>query len=403
MQAVRGGRSLDTALAVVPAGAAGAQALVSTRCAGWAAQAVRALPGPLPAAALDALLLTALALLWLAGPPYAEHTLVDQAVARLKQRGGFVNAVLRRFLRERDAHGRRWPSRPTTVARTNHPRWWAARLQRDWPAQWQADPEADQQRAPLTLRVNARVAAPRPRGAPPRLAWRQAPCPARRRWCWRMVPVTQILGFADGDVSVQDAAAQRAAPADPGWPAADRASSMPARAGRQDPRTLLELADLDVAAAGQRPEAPEAVCTTRWRGCPGRARTLAGDAGDPSAWWDGGPSTPSRSTRPCSASGIVRRHPDVRWLRRASDITALAGRLQARLLDALWPTLKRRGGRLLYCTCSFSRPRAGSRSTLFATPRRRSAAGSTPGAPGHSPLPTTMGRFLHGLIQKALT
>ena len=146
VQSVRAGRSLDDALAVCPAAARpGAQALAfhALRWLGGA-QAVRAKLVPkAPPAALDALLLTALALLWPgSGPPYAEHTLVDQAVVAAKQRGGFVNAVLRRFLRERDALLAAIASDP--VARHQHPRWWIERLQRDWPGQWQAVLEADQ-------------------------------------------------------------------------------------------------------------------------------------------------------------------------------------------------------------------------------------------------------------------
>jgi 16S rRNA (cytosine967-C5)-methyltransferase len=80
------------------------------------------------------------------------------------------------------------------------------------------------------------------------------------------------------------------------------------------------------------------------------AQVRSADAGDPAAWWDGRPFDAILLDAPCTASGIVRRHPDVRWLRRASDVDQLAA-IQRRLLDTLWPLLKP-GGRLLYCTCS---------------------------------------------------
>ncbi|HEY8707926.1 MAG TPA: transcription antitermination factor NusB, partial [Burkholderiaceae bacterium] len=162
VQAVRAGQSLNTALANCPAAArAGTQAL-SFHALRWlgAAQALRAQLAPkAPAPKVDALLLTALALLWPgAEAAYAEHTLVDQAVEAARQRvqasAAFVNAVLRRFLRERDALVATALRDP--VARYNHPGWWIEHLKLDWPAHWQALLDADNQRAPMTLRVNAR-------------------------------------------------------------------------------------------------------------------------------------------------------------------------------------------------------------------------------------------------------
>ena len=162
VQAVRAGRSLNDALARCPAEARPGTQALSFHVLRWlgSAQALRTLlaaKSPPPAA--DALLLTALALLWPASqPPYAEHTLVDQAVSAARQRvpasAAFVNAVLRRFLRERDGLVERALSDP--VARFNHPTWWIARLKRDWPAQWQDILAAANLRPPMTLRVNAR-------------------------------------------------------------------------------------------------------------------------------------------------------------------------------------------------------------------------------------------------------
>ena len=403
VQAVRGGRNLDTALAACPAAARpGAQALAfhALRWLGGA-QAVRAVLVPkAPPAALDALLLTALALLWPgSGPPYAEHTLVDQAVAAARQRGGFVNAVLRRFLREREALLAALASDP--VARFNHPRWWVERLQHDWPAQWQAVLEADQQRAPLTLRVNARRSSAEAyvaRLAKAGLAAQALPG-TQAVVLAQPVPVTQLPGFADGDVSVQDAAAQRAAPLLIGAGLPERARVLDACAAPGGKTAhLLELADLDVLALDSDAQRLERVHDTLARlGL--RSRTLAADAGDPSAWWDGVPFDAILLDAPCSASGIVRRHPDVRWLRRASDITALA-RTQARLLDALWPTLKR-GGRLLYCTCSVFKAEGQEQIDAFLQRHGDAAPLAEPRAPGHLlPLPDNGDGFFYGLLHK---
>jgi 16S rRNA (cytosine967-C5)-methyltransferase len=390
VQAVRGGQSLTDALERCPAAARpGAQAL-SFHALRWlgGAQAVRARLVPkTPPAALDALLLTAIALLWPdSGPPYAEHTLVDQAVAAAKQRGGFVNAVLRRFLREREDLMAAISTDP--VARFNHPRWWIERLQRDWPEQWQAVLAADQQRAPMTLRVNLRhgsVEAYLARLVQAGLAAHALPG-TQAVVLAQPVPVTQLPGFAEGDVSVQDAAAQRAAPLllGTGLPAGARVLDACAAPGGKTAH-LLELADLEVTALDSDPKRLERVHGTLHRlGL--QAQAVAADAGDPTAWWDGRPFDAVLLDAPCSASGIVRRHPDVRWLRRASDITALA-RTQARLLDALWPAL-RPGGRLLYCTCSVFRAEGQDQIDAFLQRHGDAAPAANPESPGHLlPLP----------------
>ena len=389
VQAVRAGQSLNDALARCPANARpGAQAL-SFHALRWmgGAQAARAKLVPrAPPPAVDALLLTALALLWPgSGPPYAEHTLVDQAVAAARQRGSFVNAVLRRFLREGAALVASLQDDP--VARHNHPRWWIERLQRDWPAQWQALLEADQQRAPMTLRVNVRrvgVAAYLQKLAEAGLAARAGPGAAivLEQPC----PVQRLPGFLDGLVSVQDAAAQRAAPLliGPGLPAGARVLDACAAPGGKTAH-LLELADLDLLALDSDAQRLERVHETLAR-LKLSARTLAADAGDPAAWWDGRPFDAILLDAPCSASGIVRRHPDVRWLRRASDIDTLA-RTQARMLDALWPLL-RTGGRLLYCTCSVFKAEGQGQIDAFLQRHADAGVAAEPASPGHLfPLP----------------
>lgn len=359
VQAVRAGQSLNEALARCPAEARpGTQALVFEvmRRLG-AAQAARVQLAPkAPPPAVDALLLTALALLWPGvedGASYQAHTLVDQAVEAAKRRAkasaSFVNAVLRRFLRERDTLVDALQRDP--VAQYNHPRWWIDRLRADWPSQWQAILEANNRRPPMTLRVNAR------RGTTDAYLRRlhDAGIAARHVGPQALVlaapvPVQQLPGFAEGDVSVQDAAAQLAAPLliGEGLPAGARVLDACAAPGGKTAH-LLELADLDVLALDADPARLERVHDTLQR-LSLHARSVAADARTPTSWWDGRPFDAILLDAPCSASGIVRRHPDVRWLRRESDLAALA-RTQGQLLDALWPLVKP-SGRLLYCTCS---------------------------------------------------
>ena len=321
------------------------------------AEALRRLLAPRkPSAAIDALLCSALALAWDEGQaPYESHTLVNQAVEAAKRspelrgQAGFVNGCLRRFLREREALLARTATDP--VASWNHPVWWIERLQHDYPQNWQAILAANNQQAPMTLRVNRRRSSVEAylqclRGAGLD-AWRNG---AHGVTLTRPLPVQAIPGFADGVVSVQDAAAQLAAPlllgpeASPGLRVLDACAAPGGKTAH-----LLELADGDVTALEIDPLRAERIGQTLARlGL--RARVQVADAGQPVAWWDGRPFDVILLDAPCSASGIVRRHPDVRWLRRETDIAQLAA-IQARLLSTLWPLLKA-GGRLLYCTCS---------------------------------------------------
>ena len=393
VQAVRAGQSLNVALARCPAAARPGTQALSFHALRWlgAAQAVRAHLAPkIPPPKVDALLLTAFALLWPQGQiPYSEHTLVDQAVDAARKRASasasFINAVLRRFLRERDACVAVALRDPT--ARFNHPGWWIDRLRHDWPDHWQAILEANNLRPPMTLRVNARrsdaqtyVARLAEQGIDSRVVGPHAvmldqPC-----------PVTRLPGFAQGDVSVQDAAAQLAAPLLIGQgltPGARVLDACAAPGGKT--AHLLELADLDVLALDSDPARLTRVHDTLAR-LDLKARTVAADAGDPATWWDGRPFDVILLDAPCSAAGIVRRHPDVRWLRRASDIPALAA-TQARLLDALWPLL-RKGGRLLFCTCSVFKAEGQNQIDAFLQRQSDAKLPASPVAPGHLlPLP----------------
>ncbi len=391
--AVRAGESLTTALDRCPAPARPGTQALSFHALRWlgSAEAVRrVLAKKAPPPKIDALLLGALALLWPAGePPYAEHVLVDQAVSaargRDKAAASFVNAVLRRFIREKAALQDAVSADP--VARWNHPGWWLDRLRSDWPEQWQAIAAADNLHPPMTLRVNSRRATAASYAAALAAAGLAGepvgPYAVRLQ---RPVPVSRLPGFAAGEVSVQDANAQRAAElllATPLAPGARVLDACAAPGGKT--AQLLERADLDLLAIDRDAVRLARVDETLARlGL--KATTLAADAASPATWWDGRPFVAILLDAPCSASGIVRRHPDVRWLRRASDIAALA-EIQARLLEALWPLLAP-GGRLLYCTCSLFRAEGQDRIDAFLQRHGDAFVPASPPSPGHLlPLP----------------
>lgn len=302
-------------------------------------------------ARLRTLLCCSLALLSEDKPAYLPHTLVDQAVdacaadRELARAKGMVNAVLRRFLRERETllaqvlqqDGARW----------NYPAWWIDAVRAAWPAQWMAVLEAGNQPPPLTLRVNRRKASVDDfiaRLAAAGMAARRIGPDAVR--LERPRAVHEIPGFARGEASVQDAAAQLAAPllaVQDGMRVLDACAAPGGKSAH-----LLELADIDLLALDQDAERLDRVRQNLERLglvadlCVGDAR-----AGD---WWDGRPFDRILADVPCTASGIVRRHPDIRWLRRPTDAAQLAS-LSADILDNLWRML-RPGGRLLLATCS---------------------------------------------------
>ena len=407
LQAVRAGRSLNDVLARCPADARpGVQAL-SFHVLRWlgSAGALRAALAPrTPPPEVDALLTTALALLWPEGPPpYPDPTLVDQAVTAARRRtpasAAFVNAVLRRFLREREAQVA--AARKTPLGAHNHPLWWIERLRRDWPGQADALLAAANLRPPMTLRVNRRHGSGADYVARLAADGREAEVIELRGdggegtdLCGQAVvlaepcAVSLLPGFADGDASVQDAAAQRAAylllgaPGElsPGARVLDACAAPGGKTAH-----LLELADLDLLALDSDPARLPRVRETLARlGLSAEVR--AGDARHPAAWWDGRLFDAILLDAPCTASGIVRRHPDVRWLRRDSDVAALAA-VQRQLLDALWPLLKP-GGRLLYATCSLFRDEGEGQIDAFMQRIGPGAARLDPRSPGHLlPLP----------------
>jgi len=398
LQAVRDGRSLTDVLARCPADLRpGVQALSfhTLRWLGSANEARAQLAPKTPAPQVDALLVTALALLWPdETPPYAEHALVDQAVTAVRHRApaaaGFVNAVLRRFLRERD--GVVAAVRHTPLGAWNHPLWWIERVQHDWPQRWQGLLTEANRRPPMTLRVNARrgtaaayvqrLAALGRRASLVDSAAGRFPVGSEAVVLTEPCPVQQLPGFAEGEVSVQDAAAQVAAPlllsGGPLRPGARVLDACAAPGGKT--AHLLELAELDLLALDSDPLRLARVQDTLNR-LRLHAELKAGDARRPANWWDGRPFDAILLDAPCTASGIVRRHPDVRWLRRPDDVAALA-RVQAELLDALWPLLAP-GGHLLYATCSIFKTEGQAQIDAFLQRCPAGSATLAPQSPGH--------------------
>ena len=389
LRAVREGASATPALAAVPAELrAGTQALVFQvlrhlgRAEALRAQLAKRPPHP----AADALLCTALALGWdPAQAPYEPFTLVNQAVEAAKrhkattQQANFINACLRRFLRERDGLVAATDGQP--LAQWNHPAWWIARLKKDHPAHWQDILTANNSQPPLALRVNARLSSAAALQA--RLA--QAGIESTRSGDHGLIlaqprPVHELPGWEQGAVSVQDAAAQLAAPlllegmGGQGGAKLRILDACAAPGGKT--AHLLELCDAEVTALDVDPQRCERIHQTLDRlGL--HARVVAADAGQPDAWWDGQAFDAILLDAPCTASGIVRRHPDVRWLRRESDIAALAA-TQARLLATLWPLL-RPGGRMLYCTCSVFKAEGEQQITAFLAHNTDAVLGPAPG------------------------
>jgi 16S rRNA (cytosine967-C5)-methyltransferase len=261
---------------------------------------------------------------------------------------GLINAVLRNFLRQ--DIGRQEAG--DDESRFNHPAWFIDALREDWPDHWQQILEASNDRAPMWLRVNQKRTTTRAyierleqadddHGVLPGFihAIRLA----------KPVPVAELPGFADGDVSVQDAAAQIAAP----WLLMGGGSRILDACAAPGGKTghLLELASPDSAltAIELDPERLAGIHENLER-LRLDATVLAADASKPKEWWDGEPFDRILLDAPCSASGVIRRHPDIKLLRRASDIEALAEQ-QTAMLEALWPLLAP-SGRLLYVTCS---------------------------------------------------
>ena len=367
LMAVRDGQSLTAALDEVDAALRpGVQALGfhTLRWLGRAEALRQQLAKRPPPPEADALLCVALALAWSeAEAPYSPFVLVDQAVEAAKRSDGtrhqasFINGCLRAFLRDRDALVGKTDSNPQAI--WNHPQWWVDRVRKDHPEAWQAILRANNARAPLVLRINEQKTSQ----ASYLIALDAMNIKATAVGaCGVQLAVPQSVpslpGYAQGHFSVQDAAAQLAAPlllnqlygVTPG--ARLRVLDACAAPGGKTAH-LLEYAAGSAGADVVALDIDARRCTRIGQNLARlglQAEIKVGDAALPDTWWDGQLFDAILLDAPCTASGIVRRHPDVRWLRRPTDIPQLAA-IQARLLNVLW-SLVRPGGRLLYCTCS---------------------------------------------------
>jgi 16S rRNA (cytosine967-C5)-methyltransferase len=284
----------------------------------------------------------------------APHAVVDHAVAacaalRAAPAKGLVNAVLRGFLRRRAeliaacAH--------SDTGRYSCPRWWVEKIRTQYPAHFADILDAGNRHPPLTLRVNARRTTRDAYLA--RLTAEGIAATALETHAVvldKPVPVERLPGFAEGQVSVQDASAQRAAPLldiHDGMRVLDACAAPGGKTAH-----LLELADISLTALDDDAARLKRVQSNLQR--LGLSATIVcGDARDPAAWWDGVRFDRILADVPCSGSGVTRRRPDIKWLRRPSDIAKFA-ETQASMMDALWRLLAA-GGKFLYVTCSVFR------------------------------------------------
>ena len=284
---------------------------------------------------------------------YAAVAATVEATRALKRPrlAGLVNAVLRRWQRERDTLLAALDATPAT--RHAHPPWLANAIAHDWPNQAEAVMAADNLEPPLMLRANRRVTT---RAALLERLHLDGQTASAHPWLADAIvlpnggEVTRLPGFAAGEFAVQDGAAQAAADlldAQPGQRVLDACAAPGGKACH-----LLERTDLSLVALDADPRRMRRIGENLERlGL--HAELRVGDASNPQAWWDGVPFDRILIDAPCSATGVLRRRPDVRLHRRESDVATLAAQQQG-ILRGLWPLLKP-GGRLLYATCSLLR------------------------------------------------
>ncbi len=313
------------------------------------------------------LLLGLYQILFMRVPAHAAVAASVAAAAELDRPGlkGLVNGVLRNFLRRRESLLGRCAADET--AHFAHPAWFIAMLREAWPEDWQAILAANNARPPLVLRVNRLRASRdicRTELAEAGLAARPLRHVPTGLVLARAVDVTRLPGFAEGLLSVQDGAAQLAAgllDLAPGQRVLDACAAPGGKTCHilETEPGLAEVVALDSDA--MRCEKIEE--NLQRLGL--RAQVVCGDAATPAQWWDGRPFDRILLDAPCTASGIVRRRPDIKCQRRADDVTSLAAQ-QKRLLQGLWPLLKG-GGMLLYATCSvFPRENVAQMQAFFA-------------------------------------
>ena len=263
---------------------------------------------------------------------------------------GLLNAVLRNAQRESEALLAELEHDP--VVRTAHPRWLQKSLKAFWPQQWEAICAANNAHPPMILRVNRRHHS---RNAYLQLLIEAGieaqPCAFSQDGIVlaEACDVRNLPGFAEGWISVQDEAAQLAADLLDLAPGQRVLDACCAPGGK-----TCHILEVEPQLAGVVAVDLEAKRLVRVRENLERlglsAELIAADGRDTATWWDGKPFQRILLDAPCSATGVIRRHPDIKLTRQPDDIPALAA-LQGELLDAMWPTLEV-GGILLYATCS---------------------------------------------------
>ena len=282
---------------------------------------------------------------------YADYTIVDQAVRAcgLLERWtakGYVNALLRTWLRERTAIEARTAKQAQALYQ--HPQWWIENVRRDYPGDWEQILSAGNSHPPMTLRVNRRRASISAYASRLEAAGIKAHAIGPDAlWLERPVPVERLPGFSAGEVSVQDAGAQRAAvllDLAHGQRVLDACAAPGGKSAH-----ILEHADVALTALDVDAARCERIVRNLQR-LALAATVKAADCTRAPTWWNGEPFDRILADVPCSASGVARRHPDLKWLRRAADPAAFAAR-QVDILRSLWPLLAP-GGKLLYVTCS---------------------------------------------------
>jgi len=316
-----------------------------------------------------------------------DHAAVSEAVALAGRLGkpwarGLINGVLRGFLREREAIAAAVDTEP--AARLAHPPWLLDALRADWPQDWESIATANNAAPPMTLRVNARRGSredylDRLREAG--LSARPAPHAAMGLTLDEPCPVERLPGFAEGEVSVQDAAAQLAAELLDAR-GGERVLDACAAPGGKSAHILERRADLaELVAVDIDAERLAQVEQSLSR--LGLSATLrAGDAAEPQGWWDGRPFDRILLDAPCSASGVIRRHPDIKVLRRPADLDALVAR-QRCIIKGVWSML-RPGGMLVYATCSVLRRENSEQVRRFASQQADATPVAMAAAWGHA-------------------
>jgi 16S rRNA (cytosine967-C5)-methyltransferase len=340
-------------------------------------------------------------------PEYAAVAATVDAARTLRKPkfAGLVNAVLRRWLRERDALIAQLDA--DIVTRSAHPRWLIDRLEADWQGETSAVLGANNLQAPLWLRVNRRRAQRDELRARLAAAGHVAHIVIGLDDALVLeesTDVTRLPGYAEGHFSVQDGAAQHAAALldlHDGQRVLDACAAPGGKSAH-----ILETAAVELLALDRDPlRLPRVRENLDRLGLVARVR--AGDAVEPATWWDGRPFDRILLDAPCSATGIIRRQPDIKLHRRAGDLQALAA-IQSRLLAALWPLLAP-GGRLVYATCSvltgenarqislFAERHADARLLASAPPGWRHATG---GGAQNLPGERDMDGFFYAVVEK---